>query len=52
MIIKVNSYDLSTEINQLKISRKICKRCKMKCNDDNGYPVCNLCLQIMDNWES
>lgn len=31
--------------------KKICKRCKTEYDDDNGYPVCNYCLQYLDNWE-
>ena len=30
--------------------RKICKRCKTE-YDDNGYPVCNYCLEVLDNYE-
>lgn len=30
--------------------KKICKKCKSEF-DDNGYPVCNYCLELLDNWE-
>jgi len=30
---------------------KICKRCKTEYLDDNGYPICNNCLKVLDNWE-
>jgi len=30
--------------------KKICKRCKTE-YDENGYPVCNYCLKMLDNYE-
>jgi len=33
------------------ITLKICKRCKSQYSDDNGYPVCNNCLKLLDDWE-
>jgi len=30
--------------------RKICKRCKTE-YEDNGYPVCDYCLKMLDNYE-
>lgn len=38
-------------IQELSKQKKICKRCKTECDDDNGYPVCNYCLKMLDNWE-
>jgi len=31
--------------------RKICKRCKTEYQEDTGYPVCDYCLRLLDNWE-
>lgn len=31
--------------------KKICKRCKTECDDDNEYPVCDYCLLMLDNYE-
>ncbi len=30
--------------------KKICKRCGVE-YDDNGYPVCDYCLTVLDNYE-
>ena len=30
---------------------RICKRCKTEYEEDNGYPVCDYCLSLLDNWE-
>jgi hypothetical protein len=30
---------------------KICKRCKTEYEEDTGYPVCDYCLRLLDNWE-
>ena len=30
---------------------KICKRCKTEYEIDTGYPVCEYCLKMLDNWE-
>ena len=30
---------------------KICKRCKTEYVIDTGYPVCEYCLKMLDNWE-
>lgn len=31
--------------------KRICKKCKTEFEDDNGYPVCNYCLELLDDWE-
>jgi hypothetical protein len=28
----------------------ICKRCKTEYQEDTGYPVCDYCLRLLDNW--
>ena len=34
-----------------KYMTKICKRCKTEYEEDTGYPVCDYCLKLLDNWE-
>ena len=34
-----------------KQTAKICKRCKTEYYEETGYPVCDYCLSLLDNWE-
>ena len=34
-----------------KPKTKICKRCKTEYQEETGYPVCDYCLKLLDNWE-
>lgn len=42
---------MDSKINQIGKLKKICKRCKTEFDDNNGFPVCNYCLKLLDNWE-
>lgn len=42
---------MDKKISQVGKLKKICKRCKTEYDDANGYPVCNYCLKLLDNWE-
>ncbi len=39
------------QVIPMEKSKKICKKCKIGFDDENGYPVCNYCLKLLDDWE-